>query len=57
MLSLYESQLSKEDLRLAEIYPKYTGDLISREYKLGGDFINLIENSIPVEIQYKFTNA
>lgn len=57
LLSIYESQLSKEDLRLAETYPKYAGDLISREYKLSGDFAELMAKKIPVEIQYKFTHA
>ena len=57
LLSYYESQLSDEDMRLAKIYPQHLGDLISREYKLGGDFASLVDNNIPVEIQYKFANV
>jgi len=57
LLSLYKSQLSEEDLRLAEAYPKYIGHLISREYKLKGDFEKLIRKNIPVEIQYQFPYA
>lgn len=57
LLSLYESQLSKEDIRLAETYPKYVGDLISREYKLGGDFEHLTDKKIAIEIQYQFAHA
>lgn len=57
LLFLYQSQLSNEDLRLAEIYPKHIADLISRDYELKGDFPSLVENNFPIEIQYQFPHA